>query len=188
VRGPKSQAVQAILDSVARDLMVQAGDAYLGAEDETLEESVGRLLRTRGLTLAVAESCSGGLICHRLTNVPGSSDYFQGGMVTYSNQAKMDLLHVPLEALQTQGAVSASTAGYMAQGVVRQFKAGLGLAVTGIAGPAGGTPDKPVGTVFMGLASPEGVKTRHCLFCGSREEIKILTAQTALDWLRLELQ
>jgi nicotinamide-nucleotide amidase len=188
VRGPKSQAVQATLDNVTRDLLVQTGDAYLGAVDETLEQSVGRLLRARQLTLAVAESCSGGLICHRLTNVPGSSDYFPGGMVTYSNQAKMDLLHVPSDILQAHGAVSAPTARYMAQGVLRQFKAAMGVAVTGIAGPTGGSPDKPVGTVFMGLATPQGVKTRHCLFSGSREEIKILTAQTALDWLRLELQ
>jgi nicotinamide-nucleotide amidase len=188
VRGPGSQAVQATLDSITQDLMDRTGDACLGVADHTLEESVGRLLRARRLTLAVAESCSGGLICHRLTNVPGSSDYFQGGMVTYSNQAKMDLLHVPFEILQAHGAVSAPTARHMAQGVGRQFKAALGLAVTGIAGPTGGTPGKPVGTVFMGLASPQGVKTRHCLFSGSREEIKILTAQTALDWLRLELQ
>jgi nicotinamide-nucleotide amidase len=187
VRGPRSQTVQATLDRVTGELMAQAGDACLGPVDETLEQCVGQLLRTRRLTLAVAESCSGGLICHRLTNVPGSSDYFQGGMITYSNQAKMELLHVPSEILQTHGAVSAPTARAMAQGVARQFKAAVGVAVTGIAGPTGGSPEKPVGTVFLGLATPQGVKTRHCLFSGSREEIKILTAQTALDWLRLEL-
>ena len=186
VRGPKSQALEATLEEVTRDLAAQAGDAYIGAA--TLEENVGQLLRARRFTLAVAESCSGGLICHRITNVPGSSDYFLGGLVTYSNQAKIDLLQVPSATLQAHGAVSASTARAMAQGAAARFHADLAVAVTGIAGPAGGSPDKPVGTVFMGLASPQGVKTRHCLFYGSREEIKILTAQTTLDWLRLELQ
>jgi nicotinamide-nucleotide amidase len=186
VRGPGSQVLEATLDEVTRDLATQTGDAYLGTT--TLEENVGQLLRARQLTLAVAESCSGGLICHRLTNVPGSSDYFLGGLVTYSNQAKIDLLQVPATTLQAHGAVSAPTAQAMAQGAAARFHADLALAVTGIAGPTGGSPEKPVGTVFMGLASPHGVQTRHCLFYGSREEIKILTAQTALDWLRLELQ
>jgi nicotinamide-nucleotide amidase len=186
VRGPKSKTLEATLDELTRDLAAQAGDAYLGAA--TLEENVGQLLRTRHLTLAVAESCSGGLICHRLTNVPGSSDYFQGGVVTYSNQAKMDLLEVPTDMLQEHGAVSAATARAMALGTAARFRADLAIAVTGIAGPSGGSPEKPVGTVYMGLASPQGVTSRQCLFYGSREEIKILTAQTALDWLRLELQ
>lgn len=188
LRGPQSQDVAARLNELAQGLATQAGNAYLGSLGETLEADVGRRLRAQGLTLAVAESCSGGLICHRLTNVPGSSDYFQGGVVTYSNQAKMDLLQVPSDILQTHGAVSAPTALAMAMGVVSLFRASLGVAVTGIAGPSGGSPEKPVGTVYLGLATPAGVKTRHCLFHGSREEIKILTAQTALDWLRLELQ
>ncbi len=108
--------------------------------------------------------------------------------MTYSNQAKIDLLQVPAATLQAHGAVSAPTARAMALGAAARVRADLGLAVTGIAGPTGGSTDKPVGTVYLGLASPQGVKTRHCLFHGSREEIKILTAQTALDWLRLELQ
>jgi nicotinamide-nucleotide amidase len=185
VRGPKSGALETALDEISRDLAAQAGDAYLGAV--SLEETVGQMLRARQLTLAVAESCSGGLICHRLTNVPGSSDYFLGGLVTYSNQAKIDLLQVPEATLQTHGAVSAATAQAMALGAAARFQADLAVAVTGIAGPTGGSPEKPVGTVYIGLASPQGVKSRHCLFYGSREEIKILTAQTALDWLRLEL-
>jgi PncC family amidohydrolase len=108
--------------------------------------------------------------------------------VTYSNEAKIDLLQVPSATLQAHGAVSAPTARAMALGAVARFRTDLAVAVTGIAGPTGGSSEKPVGTVFMGLASPQGVKTRHCLFYGSREDIKILTAQTALDWLRLELQ
>ena len=178
--------MEAALDEVTKDLAARAGDAFLGAA--SLEEIVGDLLRARKLTLAVAESCSGGLICHRLTNVPGSSDYFLGGLVTYSNQAKIDLLQVPAATLQAHGAVSAPTAEAMALGAAAQFHADLAIAVTGIAGPTGGSPEKPVGTVYLGLATPKRVKSRHCLFHGSREEIKILTAQTALDWLRLELQ
>ncbi|WP_449244220.1 competence/damage-inducible protein A [Desulfobacca acetoxidans] len=188
VRGPKSEALEKKLEAVAQELAAQAGDAFLGGSDDTLEEILGRQLRVRQLTLAVAESCSGGLICHRLTNIPGSSDYFQGGVVTYSNRAKVNLLHVPESTLHTHGAVSGPTAAAMAVGVRDVFGVSYSLAVTGIAGPTGGSPQKPVGTVYLGLAGPQGVKTRHCLFQGSREEIKILTAQTALDWLRRELQ
>jgi nicotinamide-nucleotide amidase len=185
VRGPNPGNLEAALDEVIQNLAAHAGDAFLGSA--SLEENVGNLLRSHRLTLAVAESCSGGLICHRLTNVPGSSDYFLGGLVTYSNQAKIDLLQVPAATLQAHGAVSAPTAAAMASGAAARFHADLAIAVTGIAGPTGGSPEKPVGTVYLGLATPQGVKTRHCLFHGSREEIKILTAQTALDWLRLEL-
>ncbi len=152
-----------------------------------LEEAVGRLLRARGLTLAVAESCSGGLICHRLTNVPGSSDYFLGGVVTYSNRAKVDLLQVPEAVLAAHGAVSADTARAMAAGVRRLFHAHLGVAVTGIAGPTGGTPEKPVGTVYIGVAVGDRVETRHYLFPGGREEVKSRTAAAALEWLKAEL-
>lgn len=186
LRGGDAQELEATMDALTHDLAAQAGEAYLGAAE--LEENVGQLLRRHQLSLAVAESCSGGLICHRLTNVAGSSDYFLGGIVAYSNQAKMDFLDVPAVTLETQGAVSAPTAQAMALGAASRFRADLAVAVTGIAGPTGGTPDKPVGTVFMGLATPQGVKTRHCRFFGSREEIKILTAETALDWLRLEIQ
>ncbi len=160
----------------------------LGPETHSLEEMVGQKLRQQGLTLAVAESCTGGLICHRLTNVPGSSDYFLGGVVTYGNQAKLDLLRVPGETLEQEGAVSAATAQAMALGVKEIFHTPLGLAVTGIAGPSGGSAQKPVGTVWIGLATKDGVETKHCRFHGSREEIKALSAQTALDWLRRELK
>lgn len=155
--------------------------------DMPLEEVVGHLLREQGLTLAVAESCTGGLISHRLTNVSGSSDYFMGGVVTYSNQAKMDLLMVPEDILAARGAVSSETARAMAVGVAEIFHADIGLSVTGIAGPTGGTPQKPVGTVYLGLVMPQRAQTRHHLFHGSREQIKTLSAQTALDWLRQEL-
>jgi PncC family amidohydrolase len=157
------------------------------AMTEQPEERLGQLLRTRGLTLAVAESCSGGLICHRITNVPGASDYFLGGVVTYSNQAKAELLHVPEATLAAHGAVSAETATAMATGVRERFHAQVSVAVTGIAGPTGGTPQKPVGTVFIAVAGPQGVEARRFAFQGGREEIKAQTAEAALTWLVEEL-
>ncbi len=165
----------------------ELGDVLMGLDGAPLEEVVGRLLRQGGKTLAVAESCSGGLICHRLTDISGSSDYFQGGVVTYSNQAKMDLLAVPPTILEQHGAVSPDTARAMALGVQKLFHADYGLSVTGIAGPTGGTPEKPVGLVYMGLATPAGVETRRHQFPGDREMVKVLTAETALDWLRRKM-
>ena len=188
LRGQDPQALEADLDRLTAALSREVGEVLLGPEAATLEELVGRRLRDQDLTLAVAESCTGGLICHRLTNVPGSSDYFMGGVVTYSNLAKMDLLRVAGETLEQNGAVSEATARAMALGVKEVFHTPLGLAVTGIAGPTGGSVDKPVGTVWIGLATAAGVEAKQYRFHGSREEIKALSAQTALDWLRRELK
>jgi nicotinamide-nucleotide amidase len=188
LRGQDPQALEADLDRLTAALGREVGEKLLGPEAATLEELVGRRLREQDLTLAVAESCTGGLICHRLTNVPGSSDYFMGGVVTYSNRAKMDLLRVPEDTLEKNGAVSETTAKAMALGVKEVFHTPLGLAVTGIAGPTGGSLDKPVGTVWIGLATESGVAAKSYRFHGSREEIKALSAQTALDWLRRELK
>jgi len=188
VKGPDPQVLEENLDRLTAALGREVGEVLLGPETASLEELVGFQLREQGLTLAVAESCTGGLICHRLTNVPGSSDYFLGGVVTYGNRAKMDLLRVPGETLDREGAVSEATVKAMALGVKEIFHTPLGLAVSGIAGPSGGTPEKPVGTVYIGLATPEGVSAKACRFHGSREEIKALSAQTALDWLRRELK
>ena len=188
LKGPDPQALEENLDRLTAALGREVGDVLLGPGTAPLEELVGRLLLKQGLTLAVAESCTGGLICHRLTNVPGSSDYFQGGVVTYGNQAKMDLLRVPAETLEKDGAVSAATVKAMALGVKETFHTPLGLAVSGIAGPSGGSPEKPVGTVWIGLATSDGVEAKLHRFHGNREEIKALSAQTALDWLRRELK
>ena len=188
LRGQDPQVLEEDLDRLTAALGREVGEVLLGPEAATLEELVGRRLREQGLTLAVAESCTGGLICHRVTNMSGSSDYFQGGVVTYSNQAKMDLLQVPEATLEKNGAVSEATAKAMALGVKEIFHTHLGLAVTGIAGPTGGSPEKPVGTVWIGLATKTGVEAKHYRFHGSREEIKALSAQTALDWLRRELK
>ncbi len=188
VRGQDRETLEAILDSLTAMLAEAVGEALVGSETMTLEELVGRLLNARKLTLAVAESCTGGLIGHRLTDVPGASDYFLGGVVSYSNAAKQDLLGVPADILAEKGAVSPETARDMARGVRRVFNAGVGLAVTGIAGPSGGSIEKPVGTVYIGLATEAGEDVWHYQFYGNRAEIKILTAETALDRLRRMLQ
>jgi len=148
---------------------------------------VGGLLRKSNKTLAVAESCSGGLIGHRLTNVPGSSAYFREGVIAYSNAAKIDLLFVSSELIETHGAVSLQTAKAMAHGVRRRARADFGLSVTGIAGPSGGTSDKPVGLVFIALAWRGGTEVQKNLFPGTRDRIKIQSAQKALDILRRHL-
>jgi nicotinamide-nucleotide amidase len=154
---------------------------------ESLEQIVGVLLKKQKKTLAVAESCSGGLISHRLTNVPGSSEYFLEGAVAYSNAAKVDLLAVPPDLIETHGAVSLPVARAMAKGIQKRARADLGLAVTGIAGPAGGSTDKPVGLVFTALAWPGGTEARENLFLGMREQIKSQSAQKALDMVRRHL-
>lgn len=156
---------------------------------ERLEERVGRLLRERGLSLAVAESCTGGLIGHRLTDVPGSSVYFLLGVVAYSNEAKQGLLGVSPGTLAAHGAVSRETAGEMARGVRRAAGADLGLSTTGIAGPGGGTPEKPVGTVCVALAWEGGAWShRYQLGELERTRIKAGTADAALERLAAWLE
>jgi nicotinamide-nucleotide amidase len=149
---------------------------------------VGRLLSERGLTLSLAESCTGGLIGNWITDVPGSSAYFLLGVVAYANEAKRGLLGVREETLARHGAVSTETAAEMAAGVRRAAGSDLGLATTGIAGPGGGSPEKPVGTVCVGLAWEGGVWS-HRFDLGPRERawIKVMTAQLALDRLRRHL-
>ncbi|MBW2060632.1 MAG: competence/damage-inducible protein A [Deltaproteobacteria bacterium] len=164
-------------------------EPYIVARDSaSIEDSLGRLLREKGLRLAVAESCSGGLISHRITSVSGSSDYFERAVVVYSNDSKIELLNVPADMIKAHGAVSPETAASMAQGIRSVSRTDLGLATTGIAGPAGGTEDKPVGTVFIALADAKGVEVDSFRFSGTREQIKILTAQAALNRVLLYLQ
>jgi len=150
---------------------------------ESLDEAVGRLLLARRMTVAAAESCTGGLLMHGLTNVPGSSRYFLGGVVAYANEAKMQILGVPEETVTDHGAVSAETACAMAQGVRRLFGADVALAVTGIAGPTGGTPQKPVGLTYVALATEEDTLWQECRWAGSRTENKAASARTALELL-----
>ncbi|MEW5900563.1 MAG: competence/damage-inducible protein A [Acidobacteriota bacterium] len=168
--------------------MIKRLKSYVfSAAGESLEEVAGRMLKKNRKTLAVAESCSGGLLSHRLTNIPGSSSYFLAGAVAYSNVSKVDLLGVPSDLLEAHGAVSFPAARAMAEGIRRRAGADYGLAVTGIAGPGGGTAEKPAGLVYTALAWPGGSEVRRNLFLGPREQVKAQSAQKALDMLRRHL-
>jgi len=149
-----------------------------------LEEKIGSRLKATKKTLSVAESCSGGLLAHRLTNVSGSSAYFSGGVVTYSNQSKIHILKVPDEIIDNLGAVSPQVACSMAENVRKLFKADYGIGITGIAGPTGGTKEKPIGLVYMAIASPHhGIKDYKCHFSGNRQEIKDQAVDAVLHYL-----
>ncbi|HEX2191107.1 MAG TPA: competence/damage-inducible protein A [Longimicrobiaceae bacterium] len=185
VSGVPDEDLEARLDALEARVRERLGAHLYAVGDVGMEEVVGRLLRERGLTIAVAESCTGGLIGHRVTEVPGSSEYFLMGVVSYANEAKERLLGVRPETLREHGAVSTQAAEEMAAGVRRLAGADLGLATTGIAGPGGGTPEKPVGTVCVGLAWEGGSwSRRYDLGERSREWVKGMTAQVALDRVR----
>jgi len=153
-----------------------------------LEVVVGDLLRGRGLTLALSESCTGGLLGHRITSVSGSSDYFRGAIVGYAADVKRELLGVREETLARHGAVSEETAREMARGARRVIRADLGVSITGIAGPTGGTPEKPVGLVYIGLAAPDGEWVERHVWEGDRRQNKSRSAAAALDLLRRYLE
>lgn len=156
--------------------------------DEPLEVLVGNLLVQRGLKLAIAESCTGGLISHRITNVSGSSTYYLGGVVSYANEAKIHLLGVSSDTLEKFGAVSSETVLEMARGVRIALSADIGISTSGIAGPTGGTQDKPIGTVWIGFSSNLGEEARHFLFKGNRLSIKEQATHAALEILLGHLQ
>jgi PncC family amidohydrolase len=145
-----------------------------------IEARIGRILRERRMKIAVAESCTGGLIANRITNIQGASDYFDMGFVTYSNDSKELYLFVPEEVIEEKGAVSSEVAKEMAEGVKETTEADVALSVTGVAGPGGGTPEKPIGTVYVGLASKDGTFVRKFLFSGDRLSIKEQTSEEAL--------
>lgn len=157
------------------------------AETE-LEVVVGRLLRRRALWLSLAESCTGGLVSHRITNVPGSSEYYRGGVVAYSDAAKRSVLGVRHCTLRQHGAVSEQTAREMAEGVRCVLDADVGLAVTGVAGPGGGTAEKPVGLVFVAVATPDATWAERNVWAGGRSQNKAYSADAALDLLRRYLE
>ncbi len=149
-----------------------------------IEEEVGDALRKSGLTLATAESCTGGLVGHRITNVSGSSDYYKGGVIAYANEVKEKHLHVARETLEDKGAVSAECAREMASGVRTLLSSDIGISTTGIAGPTGGTPDKPVGLVYIALATKEYVDYEKRIFHKDREGNKREAADAALEMLK----
>jgi PncC family amidohydrolase len=149
-----------------------------------LAEKAVSLLREHGLTVSVAESCTGGLVAHLLTEVPGSSEVFLLGAVTYANSAKVRVLKVAAEMIEREGAVSESVAQAMATGVQAVSGSAIAVATSGIAGPDGGTPEKPVGTVCFGYATPDGGSAETLRFTGSRSVVKLKSANQAIDWLR----
>jgi nicotinamide-nucleotide amidase len=184
----KSEAeAELLLDGLSGQIEERLGDAVFAFRGEKMEEVVGLRLAVGGFTLAVAESCTGGLIAHRLTEVPGSSTYFTEGVVTYSNEAKTRLLGVPGELIESHGAVSAEVAEAMAAGVKRRAGTDFGLAVTGIAGPGGGTEEKPVGLVYVALADDAHAEHRRLMLPGDRHLIRWRASQFALDLLRRRL-
>jgi PncC family amidohydrolase len=158
---------------------VRGGGKDLAME---LEKLIGDRLREKGWSLSIAESCTGGLICDRITDIPGSSDYFEGGMVTYSNESKAKYLGVPLDDIKKYGAVSPQVARRMAQGVQKAFNTTFGLSTTGVAGPTGGTKRSPVGRVFIGLASGRKVRVMKLDSKGNRREIKEKATEKALHF------
>jgi nicotinamide-nucleotide amidase len=172
------------LKIVEQKIVARLEKYIFGYDDETLEGVVASLLTKNGLSLAVAESCTGGLITDRLTNVPGSSAFLDRGVVTYSNISKIDMLGVPAETLEQYGAVSEQTAVSMAEGVRTLGNTDIGLAVTGIAGPTGGTEEKPVGTVFIAVSDGADAVCRKFLFRWERRRVKQISSQWALEILR----
>ncbi|HTN44206.1 MAG TPA: competence/damage-inducible protein A [Nitrospiria bacterium] len=186
-RGRNKEEVRILLEGLLRKVEERLADVLYTRGLDEMEAVVGRLLRERRMKLAVAESCTGGLIGHRLTQVPGSSDYLDRVEVCYSNRAKVDALGVPAELIEANGAVSAPVVAAMARGIRRRAGTDIGLAVTGIAGPGGATPEKPVGLVYFGLDDGRAVQTPFVRFSGDRAAIKLRASQHALDLLRRAL-
>lgn len=185
----KSEAeANRLLDELAGQLDEVLGDYIYSRRDETLEEVVGELLRWRGYNLASAESCTGGLLAGRITEVAGSSEYFLEGVVTYSNEAKMRMLGVPAEMLEEHGAVSEPVARAMAAGVRKLAGSTFGIGITGIAGPGGGSEEKPVGLVYIALADEDNITARKFIFPGDRQFIRTLSVNAALDLLRRRIK
>lgn len=184
----ESDEERARFDGTCIEVRARLGEDRFGEDDETLPGVVGRLLAGRGWTLGLAESCTAGGAAALVTETPGSSAWFRGGVVAYANEVKRGLLGVPAELLERHGAVSEECAGAMAVGVRSAVGAEVGVSITGIAGPDGGTPDKPVGTVCYGLALPGRTRTRTVRFAPfGRDRVRSLAAAAALEWLRRQL-
>jgi nicotinamide-nucleotide amidase len=190
-RAATSEEAHREIAPVADEILNRLGDYFFGEDDETLESAVGDLLKERGATLALAESCTGGLLAKRFTDAPGASAYFTDGFVTYSNEAKERLLDVPHELIVEHGAVSEPVVRAMAEGARKASGADYGLSVTGVAGPDGGTDEKPVGLVWVGLADAAGSVAKELnltAFAKSREAVRERSANGAIDLLRTHLE
>ncbi|MDI6642177.1 MAG: competence/damage-inducible protein A [Elusimicrobiota bacterium] len=187
VSGTDETLIDEILHNITRELYQILGENIYGEDNQTLESVVGELLIKSKKTLSVAESCTGGLVSNRITNIPESSLYFKQGVVTYSNQSKIDLLKVNPETIEKYGPVSEQTAIEMVRGVRKLANSDYAVSITGIAGPSGATKTLPLGTVFFGLITPERELTAHKQFSGTRTEIKEQAVNFILDALRREL-
>ena len=186
-QAPTEKEVEKLLQSSVNQLTKILGNYVYGSDEETIEEVVGNLLKTKKLKVAVAESCTGGMLGEMITRIPGSSEYFQGGVISYASIVKEDLLKVPPEVIKKYGEVSVQVARIMAEGVRRCCHSDIGISITGIAGPGGATEKKKVGLVYMALA--DGKKTitqKHQLF-GNRQLIRLRAARRALNMLRMYL-
>jgi nicotinamide-nucleotide amidase len=177
-------AAERQLKEIQESIVLTLGEAVFTVNGESMEEVVARELTMRHATIATAESCTGGLLAERLTRLPGSSAYFLGGVVSYSNTLKSAWVDVPAEIIDSRGAVSSEVAIALADGIRRRTGATLGIGITGIAGPTGGTPDKPVGTVHVAIADASGSKERGTVYLGERDRIRWQASQTALDLVR----
>jgi len=186
-RAASIEAAQARVDQLVGKIEEELGDCVFSDNGDSMEQIVGYYLQMRNATLAVAESCTGGLLAERITSVSGSSRYFVGGAVVYSNQLKTAFADVPADLIEKHGAVSGEVAGALAEGIRRRTGATLGLGVTGVAGPTGGTAEKPVGLVFHALASDGGTEVAERRFPGDRKRIRRFASQQALDMVRRKL-
>ncbi|HTK38648.1 MAG TPA: competence/damage-inducible protein A [Pyrinomonadaceae bacterium] len=186
-RADSDEEASLVVEEVTRKILDVLGDAVFSTDNETMEQILGKILTERSLTISTAESCTGGLISRRLTEVPGSSKYFLEGVVSYSNDAKIRLLNVPRTTIETHGAVSAETAEAMAKGMREVSGSDVALSVTGVAGPDGGTTEKPVGTVYIGYSDAHGERSKKFLFPGDRYLIRWRSSQAALDYVRRRL-
>ncbi len=175
------------LDRLEKELKGKLDDLLYGIDEENLEYAIGRLLQVHNKRLAIAESCTGGLIGHRITNIAGSSEYFERGIIAYSNQSKIDLLNVSPLILERYGAVSEQTAKAMAKGVRYLSEVDIGLSITGIAGPSGGTKEKPIGLVYIAISTHNDCEVKKFNLTGDRKTIKQKASQFALNYLRLYL-
>ncbi|MGH9838446.1 MAG: competence/damage-inducible protein A [Blastocatellia bacterium] len=184
----RAEEAEKLNDEVAGQLEEVLGEYVFSRSDDTLEEVVGELLKWRKYTLATAESCTGGLLAGRITEVPGSSEYFLEGVVSYSNNAKKDLLGVPKKLIEQHGAVSEEVANAMASGICKRAGSTFGIGITGIAGPGGGSEEKPVGLVYIALADDAQSTARKFVFPGDRQFIRTLSVNAALDMIRRRIK
>jgi nicotinamide-nucleotide amidase len=188
IRAASEEEGRAILGRATEQMLAVVGRDVYSTDGRSLERVVGDLLRARSWRIATAESCTGGLVASRLTDVAGSSDYFERGVVAYSNRAKTQLLDVPEELIREHGAVSEPVGVSMASGMRERASVDIAVGITGIAGPGGGNDQKPVGTVVVAAVSPAGTEVRRFLFLGGREQVKFQASQAALDMVRRILE